>query len=232
MTDVLGELESLLPELPMALERRSLGESLARVASILNDISLASQRLSDVFDTADLIGFGDVPEAAEKMDDLSDAAKNMASLLINANDAASLHQIERDLPHFKSTIASALLAIKQRWRTEVTADYRPFLSLGQLLSKIDHGNSLGVRMVKLGEDANASLSVTQADQFKLAVVRLINTRALLESEKTSFTTDEQVDNFLTGLAQGQAKLRSVSPDVFRWLSEHDALDLFEVRPIA
>lgn len=232
MTDVLGELESLLPELPVALERRSLGESLARVASLLNDISFASQRLSDVFDTADLVGFGDVPEAAEKMDDLSDAAKNMASLLINANDAASLHQIERDLPHFKSTIASALLAIKQRWRTEVAADYRPFLSLGQLLSKIDHGNSLGVRMVKLGEEANVSLSVTQADQFKLAVARLIDTRALLESEKTSFTADEQVDNFLTGLAQGQAKLRSVSPEVFRWLSEHDALDLFEVRPIA
>lgn len=232
MTDVLGELESLLPELPMALERRSLGESLARVASLLNDIILAAQRLSDIFDTADLIGFGDVPEAAEKMDDLSDAAKDMASLLINANDAASLHQIERDLPHFKSTIASALLAIKQRWRTEVAADYRPFLSLGQLLSKIDHSNSLGVRMVKLGEDANASLSVTQADQFKLAVERLIDTRRLLESEKTSFTADEQVDNFLNGLAQGQAKLRSVSPDVFRWLSEHDALDLFEVRPIA
>ncbi|NKK03280.1 hypothetical protein GFL63_31875 [Rhizobium leguminosarum bv. viciae] len=232
MTDVLGELESLLPELPMALQRRTLGESLARVASLLNDISLAVQRLSDVFDTSDIIGFGDVPEAAEKMDDLSDAAKHMASLLMNANDAASLHQIERDLPHFKSTIASALLAIKQRWRTEVAANYRPFLSLGQLLSKIDHGNGLGVRMVKLGEDANASLAVTQADQFKLAVARLINTRALLESEKTSFTTDEQVDNFLTGLAQGQAKLRSVSPNVIHWLSEHDALDLFEVRPIA
>ncbi|MBX5227513.1 hypothetical protein HJC06_13930 [Rhizobium sp. NLR9b] len=232
MADVLEELESLLPELPMALERRSLGESLARVALLLNDITAATQRLSDICEISDIISFGEVPEVVEKMDDLIEEAAQLASLLMNANDAASLHQIERDLPHFKSTIGGALGAIKQRWRTQVATDYRPFLSLGQLLSKIDHGNCLGVRMVKLAEDANASLSVMQADQFKLAVARLIDTRALLESEKTSFTADEQVDHFLTGLAQGQAKLRSVSPDVFRWLSEHDALDLFEVRPIA
>ncbi|WP_156383287.1 hypothetical protein [Rhizobium sp. Root483D2] len=231
MADALEELEQLLPELPQALERRTLGESLSRVASSLNEIRSASRRLSEVLDAADRIGLGDVPEVVEKMDDMSDAALHMASLLMNADDAASLHQIERDLPQFKSTIAGAFSAMRQRWRNEVAAGYRPFLSLGQLLSKIDHASSLGARMVELGQDANASLTIAQTDQFRDAVIKLIDTRALLESEKTSFTADEQVDSFLSDLAQNQARLRSVTTDVFRWLAEHDALDLFEVRPI-
>ena len=231
MADILEELELLLPELPQALERRTLGESLSRVASSLNDIRSSARRLSEVLEAADRIGLGDIPEVVEKMDDMNDAAQNMALLLMNANDAASLHQIERDLPHFKSTISGAFSAMRQRWRNEVAADYRPFLSLGHLLSKIDHGSNLGARMIELGQDANASLTIAQTDQFKDAVIKLINTRALLESEKTSFTADEQVDSFLSDLAQNQARLRSVTTDVLRWLAEHDALDLFEVRPI-
>lgn len=231
MTDALEELESLLPELPQAKERRTLGESLARVASLLKDITLAAHRLSDTYDIAEMIGFGDVPEAAEKISDMSDIARHLASLLEGANDATTLHQIERDFPELKAAIGAAFSAMKQRWRTEVAAEYRPFLSLGQLLAKIDHDSTLGARMVKLGEDANTSLNVTQTDQFKQVVANLIDTRARLESEKTSFTSDEEVDNFLSALAQNQAKLGSVTPDILRWLSEHDALDLFEVRPI-
>ncbi|CDZ54377.1 hypothetical protein [Neorhizobium galegae] len=232
MADALEELETLIPQLPSALERRFLGEGLSRVASQLGEITAAAQRLSDIFEIARMIGFGSVPEEVEKMDDLIEDANHLASLLVTADNASALQEIERHIPLFKTTIGNAVTAIKLRWRSQVAAEYRPFQSLGQLLSKIDQTSTLGARMVELNQEAAATLSVTQVDQFKAAIVKLIEKRAQLENEKTSFTADQQVDNFLTGLAQGQAKLRSVSPDVFRWLSEHDALDLFEVRPIA
>lgn len=232
MADALEELEALLPDLPQALERRSLGESLARVGLLLNEINASAQRLSDICEISHIIGFGEVPELVEKMDDLINDAEDLASLLMNAYDPVSLRQIEHDFPRFKAAISGTFAAIKQRWRTQVATDYKPFVSLGQLLSKIDHGSSLGARMVELGEDANASLMAAQADQFKHALKRLIETRALLEQEKASFTAGEQVDNFLSDLAQNQARLRSVTPDVLRWITDHDALELFEVRPIA
>jgi len=232
MTDALEELESLLPDLPQALERRSLGESLARVGLLLNDINASAQRLSDICEIAQTIGVEEVPELVDKLDDLIHDAGDLASMLMSANDPVSLRQVEHDFPKFKTAISGTFTAIKQRWRTQVARDYKPFVSLGRLLSKIDHGSSLGARMVALGEEADASLLLAQADQFKLALKRLIETRARLEQEKTTFTAGEEVDLFLSDLAQNQARLRSVTPDVLRWIADHDALDLFEVRPIA
>lgn len=232
MIDAIEELERLLPQVPAALERRSLGESLSRVASQLSEITTTAHRLCDIFKIADITGFGAAPEEAEKLDNLVYDANALASLLTQAHDAESLQKIDRHYPQLKTTINNTLGAIRLRWRSHVSAEYRPLLSLGKLLSKIGDASSLGARMVKLSEDAAATLSPMQVDQFKAAIVQLMQKRALLETEKTSFTANEQVDNFLTGLAQGQAKLRSVSPEVLQWLSEHDALDLFEVRPIS
>lgn len=230
MTDVLEDLETLLPDLPSALQRRALGESLSRVALQLGELRAMAQRLSDLLDVSDMTGFGQSPEEAEKLDNLLYDANLLTSLLTQADDVTSLQEIEEQVPLLRTSLGNTLGAIKQRWRSQVQTEYRPFHSLGSLLSKIEDTSALGKRMVQLSDEATATLSTVQVDQFKAAISRLLQRRAEIDKERTSFTADNEVELFLGSLAKGSAKLESVTPAVLRWLAEHDALDLFEVRP--
>ncbi len=44
------------------------------------------------------------------------------------------------------------------------------------------------------------------------------------------TKNAEVDDFLTKLASGRATLSSVTPSVYSWLKEHDALVQLAVSP--
>jgi hypothetical protein len=229
MTDHLVEIEDFLPQLAPALERRNLGESLGRMASQLNDFKSVAERLSDVLEISKLISFGNDPLQAATLRELIETAEDAATAMMKADTAPDLKEAEHDYNDFKRTLVATHTAVRQHWRSVVTAEYRPFTTVGRLLEKIEGTRDLGDRMVRLGNEADGSNNLASAGQLKTTILHLSHVRAALEAEKTIMTKDEEVDAFLSQLAQGRATLRLVTPNVFSWLGTHGALDLFDIR---
>lgn len=224
MSDVLEDLEQLLPSIPAAVERQRVGAQLDRLNAKLTDFSSATGRFTAVSTVALLIGLDD-----ENIAEMREAALDAGRCLQSAVDETSLDLAGRSYDEFKTAISTAEKALRYHWRAVVTNDYKPIGVVGTLLRRFGDTLDIGERMVSLAERAERSIGLPILD-LSNEIASLVRVRANLEAEKASMTKNGEVDDFLTKLASGRATLSSVTPSVYSWLREHDALDQLAVSP--
>lgn len=222
MSDALLDLEQLLPSIPAAVERQRVGVQLDRLNAKLADFSSATGRYTAVSTVAILIGFND-----ENVADMSEAALDAGRCLKSAVDEVTLEVAGRSYDDLKTAISAADKAVRYHWRTVVTNEYRPIGVVGSILQRFGDEFDIGKRMIALAERAERSTGLQILD-LSNEIPSLIKIRADLDAEKASMTKNSEVDDFLTKLASGRATLSSVTPSVYSWLREHDALDQLAV----
>ncbi len=222
MSDALVDLEQLLPSIPAAVERQRVGVQLDRLNAKLADFSNATARYTAVSAVALLIGFND-----ENITDMREVALDAGRCLKSAVDEATLEVAGRSYDDLKAAISAADKAARYHWRTVVTNEYRPIGVVGSLLQKFGDALDIGERMIALAERAERSTGLQILD-LSNEIASLVGIRADLDAEKASMTKNGEVDDFLTKLASGRATLSSVTPSVYSWLREHDALDQLAV----
>ncbi|SCB37727.1 hypothetical protein [Rhizobium hainanense] len=222
MSDALMDLEQLLPSIPAAVERQRVGVQLDRLNAKLADFSNATGRYKAVCTVSLLIGFND-----ENITDMREAALDAGRCLKSAVDEATLEVAGRSYDDLKAAISAADKATRYHWRTVVTNEYRPIGVVGSLLQKFGDALDIGERMIALAERAERSTGLQILD-LSNEIASLVGIRADLEAEKADMTKNGEVDDFLTKLASGRATLSSVTPSVYSWLREHDALDQLAV----
>lgn len=224
MSDALVDLEQLLPSIPAAVERQRVGVQLDRLNTKLADFSSATARYTAVNTVALLIGFND-----ENIADLREAALDAGRCLQAAIDETTLEVAGRSYDELKTAISAAEKAVRFHWRTVVTNEYKPIGVVGSLLQRFGDALDIGERMVTLAERAERSTGLPILE-LSSEIASLVRVRADLDAEKAGMTKNAEVDDFLTKLASGRATLSSVTPSVYSWLKEHDALDQLAVSP--
>lgn len=229
MSDALVELESLLPELPAAVDRRRIGENLGKTATALQEAPRQVQRLKAVLDIARLTGFDEDQSQKEALDELIDEADRIATAMLMAATADDLRAVREDYEDVLRRIAAVDRQLRPHWRRRISRDFVPLIAIGRLLRGIGGISGLGDKLVSCGEDAQKSGDLAGAEALREAIVRLQARRAALESEREAIADDPEVSAFLNALASEQATLRLVTNRVRQWLENNGALDSFVVR---
>src|SRR5688572_5742348 len=102
MTDKLALLESLLVELPLAVDRRKLGDRLKQSADALRLADHQVGRINAVLELADLTEFGRNNLQKEVLESLQDEAWHVGKALSNASTDSALRdavdEYQRSLP--------------------------------------------------------------------------------------------------------------------------------------
>jgi hypothetical protein len=144
--------------------------------------------------------------------------------------AAELTQV----PTHSKLAAPVFAEVRERlaaeWRGLLTRRFERYQLLGGLLSRLEDTAVVGREMASV-----ASQSASLAKQFppdEAALARfgalsgdLITARQRLES----LGVDDELERFLTAVADGSATLAHVTPTVLAWLRDRQGLGLFSVQ---
>jgi hypothetical protein len=228
MSDPLLELEELLPQLPAAIERRRIGESLGKAAEELRDAPQQIQRFSAVLDIARETAFASDTNQAAAMEDLLECAVSAAKLMSSAQTADQLRSVQDGYKEFTQALRNLDRQLRPHWSRVVDRDFGPLCAIGSLLEKIDGTAELGRRLTTCGRNAQKVGDKISAEDLRDVIARLHQERNALEIERASVTKDPETDRFLNALAEGKATLRLVTPRVQAWLEQNGALDQFTI----
>lgn len=232
MNDKLVELEESLPQIGPALERRRIGESLGKAVERLREADRTIARFRAVLDIAYETEFNREPLQADTLQELLDEADALATDLERALSADDLNHVEAMYGDFIKSLSSVDRSLRGHWNRIAERDFRPLIAIGGLLENIGIAGDLGRRLRACGEEAIGIREGVPAEQLRAAILRVRETRARLENERTSVTKNVEVDSFLTALADGRATLRLVTDGVREWLNRNGALDRFGIKPLS
>jgi hypothetical protein len=159
------------------------------------------------------------------IEDLDDVAR----LIAGAEDKTQLDSVAREFQRVVRAIASFHRIVLGGMERYAGAHLTWLGVLGKLLVRMGQ-NELGLNLQRLEEEARKLATNTNAQQLPGQIAAIKERRAQLQSEIKTLAKNPEVDAFLVMLGSGQTRLSSVTPAVLTWLSEHDALDLFQVYP--
>ncbi|WP_434730728.1 hypothetical protein [Rhizobium binae] len=225
MSDVLLELEGLLPRIPQAVTHQKVSHQIDRLLEKFSDFGSTRTRLSALLDISVLIDFDD-----EHVVEMKAASQDAAAALLKTADEASILRAEEAYQEFKTAIGLAERFLRNHWKLVVSRDYAPFSTIGRLLKQFGDTSDIGNRMEALGARADQSINIAIIAELRDTIRTLGEERSKLEAEKAAMTKNSEVDDFLNKLASGDATLASVTPTVHQWLSDHGALEDLAVRP--
>jgi hypothetical protein len=224
VSDILEEAETLLVQLPDAVAQRRFGERLGEAVTVLKIADAQIARIQALLKTADLLGYGKVPQQREVIDEMVYWARHVGKSLEEADDSEDLRSAVFD---FKDSLHKAIIALErgihELWRTEAESKFQPLIALGELLCAINVANNLGSRLVQCGKAGLGSTNIGLATERLSTIRKLLADHKTLQDERTNSLGDDEVSEFIKALADNRATLAMVSPKVHAWLSDHDAL---------
>jgi hypothetical protein len=232
MADLLEDLESLLPALPQAVERRKLGDRLNKAVDALRTAPQQIARLEALFALADEIEFARQPQNAETLNDAKFDAAALGNDLSTFQDAEKLRSAisHYDDSFVKNTLPALDRAIRSHWRTIVADRFKSLAGVGDLLAKIEGTATLGKRMIDCSLRAQRSADGGTAPDLLNQVRQLLLELENLRAEQASALTEGAIGTFLQAAAEQRATLLLVTPEVRTWLEENNALEKFRVLP--
>lgn len=230
MSDALAELEGLLEALPAAVDQQKLGDRLNKVSGTLAGAAQQARRLRAVLQISAAVGFGRSEDQATLVEDLRETALNVADALEQANDEDALRNAEWAYEkELIPELANLDRAVRAQWRALVAERFQTLISFGELLARLDEESGLGERLAACGRAASG-LNVTSAEDLAREIQALLAELDALQSERAT-SVGGDVGLFLDALADRRATLAMITPDVHRWLTEHQAFDRFSVAPL-
>jgi hypothetical protein len=223
--DTLEELRALVPDLGPAVERRALGERLTQLTNALRDAPAEFARLDALLD---LVAWIEIPNG-DLLEELEDAASDLATALRTAQSPSDLRTAQDRHEEFVKAMGRVAGQVGRHWTTVVNRDYRPMISFGALLTKVDNLVDLGERMQQCGQAAVDSSTQTKPDELKLTVARLKADADALQAERTRVLgTVPGVGEFLSAIGAQNATLAVVTKEVLDWLADNGGLERFRV----
>jgi hypothetical protein len=223
MSDALVDAETLLAQLPDAVTRRRLGERLSQAAVTLRNSERLIARIAAVLAVAPLVEFGKTPEQNDAIEEVKDHASAVGKALEEADDAESLRAAVHDYENSLSkSLASLERLIQERWRAFASEKFQRVIGIGELLTSMNIPNNLGGRLVAC---ARKGLATTGSIiELLPAAKSLLAEFEALQVERAAAIGDDEVGAFINALAEKRARLAMVTPKVYEWIKEHNALD--------
>ncbi len=229
MSDILADLESLLPDLPAGVAQRRLGHHLNQTLQVLGDIDRQTRRLAGLIACARTTGIDRSSRIADVLDEALDTADDLARRM----EAAAGPDDVRAIAELYDRLIRQMTTLERFLRAELKnlleREFGVLLPIGRIFESIEGTADLGLRLVSCAEAALACADTTAADQLVSIIGQLGAQRADLDRERAAEIRDPDVAAFFDALLEGSASLRLVTPPVRAWLAAHEALDNFKVR---
>ena len=228
-TDLLADLERLVPEMPAARERVSLGDELNRIgewlrlnSALLESFVEFSGLCASLAHEAALSDFAVVRESLEVID-------GFASTLAEAQDKGGLEAIWSETKDALSAIKIFTAALRRVYSGLFAAKLQTLGSAGDLIADLDPSSTLGGRLTAFAARAGEVSRAPQA-QFPAGVLATLTEAKALRMEIARLATEPEHMAFLDAIIAGQATLRLLTPGVLDWLKRLGDLDRFVIRP--
>jgi hypothetical protein len=226
MTDLLVDAEDYLNRLPEAVSRRKLGEGLGGVLRTLSNSEQQIAKIAAFFELAKLLHFPTSQSDEEIFEDLRGCVEAMAKSLNAAENSDTLRKLEDVYTkEFNPAVTAYERAIREYWRNIISSQFRPLISIGELLNSMNVANNLGQRLRDCGQravDSNQRLD-SATELRKLAFDLLVEYKEL-QAERAAQIAEDEVGDFINALLEKRATLSLVTPKVHAWLIKHNALD--------
>lgn len=230
MTDALVEAESLIADLPGAVSRRSLGERLTEAVIKLRNADHLIERITSLIRIARLIDFGKTDHQRSALQDATENALDVGERLSAASNAEELRCAVHDYENgLRDDVRRLETLIGDHWRAIARARFQPLQGLGELLTRMNVEEDLGLRMTAFTTRALNSDQISAA-QLLTTIQTLQVEYDDLQAERAAAIGSDDVGEFINALAESRATLKMLTPAVHAWLSEHDALEALEIRP--
>lgn len=231
-TDLLAELDALIPQLSGAVETVRLDEAAKKALEQLKSARPQAERFSSSVDVVRLLGRQSDPLIRSAMKDAAAKARDVGEALQDATDAEGV----QDAAHaFSDGMAGAVVtldgAVRDAWSRTVYTDFDTLRVMGALLEKIEDTRALGSSLLAAGQRANHLVaSRPPMHDLRSQIEQLLSEAALLREELRQVgDEDADVDAFLRAATANEATARHLTPSVRAWLDKNHALDVFAVR---
>lgn len=232
MSDQLIELEELLPQLEFAMAANRLDDSAKRALEKLADAPRQAKRFEAFVATISSMG---APWIGSVRDSLKNAAYEADEVGKALQSASTSEQVRDASEEFLGTLKPAIANLERSvgtvWQRVVREQFEPFAGPGALLHRIPATQKLGERLLATAHKARSlSERRVEAEELAGAVAGLMAEKIELRDELRDVSEGQpEVDGFIDALVQNRATLRHLTPEVLKWLTTRDALDVFAVR---
>jgi hypothetical protein len=222
--DKLDELRTLIPDLGPAVDRRAVGERLTQLTQALRDAPAEFARLDALLDLAAWL---ELPR--DLVENLEDAASDLATALRTAQTPQDLRTAQERYSTLHSEMGRLTGQISRYWQARVNRDFRPMISFGVLLTRVDTLADLGQRLQRCGQAAIDSTAPSKPDDLKAAITRLNAEAESLQTERAQkLGAVPGVGDFLSAIGAQNATLAVVTKEVLEWLADNGGLEHFKV----
>lgn len=229
MNDRLALLETLLEDLPAAVDRRRLGDRLTRSLERIRTAGHNAERLSAAVALAEATGFGVAPQQAELLEEVREEAFLTGEKLEAAQSDETLRDAVDDYEAFLKSLANLDRGLRLHWSNLAAQRFRPLLGLGALLQRTHVAPGLGQRLTACGQRALAGGESGLPEL--LAKVKAVSAeQEALQSESAALLSEGDVGTFIQAVSEQRATLAHVTPAVLAWLNEKEALGRFTIQP--
>lgn len=230
MTDRLEELETLLPELPLARQTELFGHALVQLRQQLEEMAPDVSRLEDWKPSLSLLGeFWEGDEREEVLGALGQL-KSFGDQIEAANDRDQLTLITEITLGVKAKLVLALRDGARAWVRRIDRDLGSLGNLGTLLVQFSDTRDLGLRMVSLARTAS-----TLKNSFPPKTPSLEQHETMLKDAEeirknlAAIGAGESVQKFLAALGNESATLDLVDESVLQWIRNRHADSRFQIK---
>jgi hypothetical protein len=231
MSDALLELESLLDDLPNAIDRRRLGDRLTQSMATLQNADHNIERIAAVIELADLTGMTEAGHG-QAVQRLKEEALEVGEWLETASSDEDLRDATYEYDKvLLRTLTNCELTVRNHWQVSAAQRFRPLLALGELLQRINVRPDLGHRLADTARRALNAGQTGSAKSLSADVKGLIAEEEALKAEQAELMSEGEIGSFITAVAERKATLAMVTPKVHEWLSRNGALDRFAISPL-
>lgn len=231
MSDALIDLETLLQDLPDAVDRRRLGEALNKSLQALQGAERQVERIGSLLELSSLLGFDADPTQRALVDGVREEACEVGEAIVGAETEDELRTAVWDYEKsLANTVAALDRALRQHWRTVVVERFQPLIGLGDLLARIGASPDFGRRLAACGRSAQSIGDGVQSTELRDRAHSLLADLEVLHGERREAIGTGAVGAFLNALAEGRANLAMIDDEVRDWLTRNHAVDRIRVSP--
>lgn len=215
--------------LSQAVQSRDLGNALVDALKALQAKKETLRGLESLSQSVELIS-PDVQNLDRNalMEAAAEAMK-LGGVLETANESNELREVSHSLAKIELLIKLISNRMMSAWQNRIRSEFRPHEKLAQVLARFSTLNPLAKRMANIAAKGRSlENAFPPAEQDREQFTKLLTERDEQLNELSR--SDKGVDaQFLLKAAEGTANLRDLSPEILKWLSAQNALELFSVR---
>lgn len=227
--DVFARLHDKKADLKFAAEAKQLGEDLQTARSKYSELSNVFDRLEPLRRVVEELNSVLSPEQHDSLRKAARQIQHVGEEIVTCEERSKLRQLPSRFIAAKSAVERIEESLHSAWEEYIRDTFEDWAKLGQVLERLEQTASLGQKMNETSEKGLKLAAAFPPSESELERLKSFQKSvSAMRNDLLESGPGEELVGFLLDVAEQQATLAGVSEDIFEWLRQRDALDLFGV----